>query len=154
MPVLGIDLGGTKLATALFSESGEMISKEVIALERRTGKQVGKLITESVKKYFAGKNSSVRSIGVSVPGIAHAKTGTVWAPNIPGWEDYPLLKEIEDVAGKAAVSIDSDRACCMLGEVWQGNARGCKDAIYLAVGTGIGAGILIDGKILRGAHDI
>lgn len=154
MPVLGIDLGGTKLATALFSESGELISKEVIALEQRTGTQVGALITDSVKKYFGDKNTSVRAIGVSVPGIAHAKTGTVWAPNIPGWEDYPLLKEIQEIAGEIGVSIDSDRACCMLGELWQGNARGCKDAIYLAVGTGIGAGILTDGKILRGAHDI
>jgi glucokinase len=154
MPVLGIDLGGTKLATALFSESGTLISKDVIALDHRTGAEVGKLVTDSVKKYFSDKSSPVRSIGVSIPGIAHAKTGTVWAPNIPGWEDYPLREEIKNMAGEIPVSIDSDRACSMLGELWQGTARGCRDAIYLAVGTGIGAGILIDGKILRGAHDI
>ena len=155
MPVLGIDLGGTKLATALFSESGALISKEVMALEQRTGREVGKLITGAVERYLdAGASSPVRAIGVSVPGIAHAKGGTVWAPNIPEWEDYPLLQEIRGVVGKLPVSIDSDRACCMLGELWQGNARGCKDAIYLAVGTGIGAGILTDGIILRGAHDI
>ncbi|MEX1240886.1 MAG: ROK family protein [Cyclobacteriaceae bacterium] len=154
MPVLGIDLGGTKLATALFSESGTLISKDVVALDHRTHAQVGKLITDSVQRYFLDENSPVRSIGVSVPGIAHTKTGTVWAPNIPGWEDYPLLEEIRMVAGGIPVSMDSDRACCMLGELWQGSARGCRDAIYLAVGTGIGAGVLIDGRILRGAHDI
>ncbi len=52
------------------------------------------------------------------------------------------------------VTIDSDRACYILGEMWKGNARGCRNAIFLAVGTGIGAGILADGRILRGANDI
>ena len=154
MSILGIDLGGTKLATALFSESGTLLSKDVIALDHRTGAEVGKLITEQVKKYRVSEGSSLQAIGVSVPGISHRKTGTIWAPNIPGWEDYPLLQEIKQISGDVPVSIDSDRACCMLGEIWQGNARGCKDAIYLAVGTGIGAGILIDGNILRGSHDI
>jgi len=152
--VLGIDLGGTKLATALFTESGNLVKKDSRALDRRAGKQVGELIRETVAGYLASVDSRVGAIGVSVPGISRAKTGTVWAPNIPGWEDYPLLEEIKQVAGNIPVSMDSDRACCILGELWRGNARGCKDAIYLAVGTGIGAGILIDGTILRGAHDI
>jgi glucokinase len=95
-----------------------------------------------------------QSIGVSVPGISRRKEGTVWAPNIPGWEDYPLLGEIKQVSGEIPVSIDSDRTCYILGELWQGNARGCSDAIYLSVGTGIGAGILVDGNVLRGAQDI
>jgi glucokinase len=78
----------------------------------------------------------------------------VWAPNIPGWEDYPLLSEVQSVCGSIPVKIDSDRACYILGELWQGNAKGCRDAIFLSVGTGIGAGILINGEILRGSHDI
>ena len=154
MSIIGIDLGGTKLATAFFSESGELLSKEVHALDHREGADVGKLITGQVKMYLQREGKPVRSIGVSVPGISHQDTGTIWAPNIPGWEDYPLLAEIKKVAADIPVSIDSDRACSILGEIWQGNAKGCKDAIYLAVGTGIGAGILIDGKILRGSQDI
>jgi glucokinase len=154
MAVLGIDLGGTKLATALFSETGILLSKDVVPLEQRGGEQVGKLVVDGLKKYMDSHENPVRAIGVSVPGISHAKTGTVWAPNIPGWDDYPLLDEIQRYAHDIPVSMDSDRACCMLGELWQGNARGCKDAIYLAVGTGIGAGILVDGRILRGSHDI
>lgn len=149
-----MDLGGTKLAVALFSESGKILSKETIALERRSGSEVGELISEQVKKHKRSEDATLKSIGVSVPGIAHNTSGTVWAPNIPGWEDYPLLSEIKKLAGDAAVNIDSDRACSILGELWQGNAKNCKDAIFLAVGTGIGAGILINGNILRGAHDI
>ena len=52
------------------------------------------------------------------------------------------------------VAVDSDRACSILGEVWQGAAQGCRDAVFMAVGTGIGLGILAGGSILRGAHDI
>ena len=63
-------------------------------------------------------------------------------------------KEIKNISKKIPVTIDSDRACYILGESWQGNAKQCRDAIFLAVGTGIGAGILINGNVLRGAHDI
>ena len=154
MSVLGIDLGGTKLAASLFSETGKQLSKDVVQLGQRTGRDVGHLIADVTLKCIRFSDSPVTSIGVSVPGIARTKTGTVWAPNIGDWNDYPLVQEIKAVAGDIPVSIDSDRACCMLGELWQGNARGCRDAIYLSVGTGIGAGVLIDGKILRGAHDI
>ena len=157
MALLGIDLGGTKLALAIFSDEGKILHKESAALENRKGAAVGKLITDKVISMIeSGEKSghTIYSIGISVPGISHVSTGTVWAPNIPGWEDYPLLREVQSVCGDTYVTIDSDRACYILGESWQGNARGCKDAIFLSVGTGIGAGILINGEILRGSHDI
>jgi glucokinase len=157
MPILTIDLGGTKLATALFTEEGELISEETIALEKRKGTEVGALIMQQVENCLASqklKGQTITAVGISVPGISHKKGETVWAPNIPGWENYPLLEEIKSVAGDIAVSIDSDRACYILGECWKGAAKDCTDAIYLAVGTGIGAGILADGKVLRGHNDI
>ena len=153
MSILAFDLGGTKLAIALFSESGEIISQEVTALNNRTGAAVGDLIIEQIRKYENAK-SFVQAIGVSVPGISRHKAGTVWAPNIPGWDNYPLLHQIKQVSGNVPVSIDNDRACCIFGEQWQGKAKDCTNAIFLTVGTGIGAGILVDGKILRGADDI
>jgi glucokinase len=154
MALLGIDLGGTKIAFAVFSETGKILHKEIVALENRQGADVGKLITTGISKLIQADAAPVSSIGISVPGIYYIKTGKVWAPNIPGWDDYPLLQEVKDLCGEIPVTIDSDRACYILGEWWQGNARGCTDAIYLAVGTGIGAGILINGNVLRGAHDI
>jgi len=134
-----------------------MLFKESAALENRKGTEVGRLITENVMGMIASGERSgnyINSIGISVPGISHVSTGTVWAPNIAGWEDYPLLREVQSSCGMIPVTIDSDRACYILGESWQGNARGCRDAIFLSVGTGIGAGILINGEILRGSHDI
>ena len=155
MTLLGIDLGGTKLALALFDEAGKILYKENIPLENRKGKEVCELIAKSFIELRDSKiHGGINSIGISVPGIYRIKTGTVWAPNIPEWDDYPLLKEIKNICGEIPVTIDSDRACYILGESWHGNARQCKDAIFLAVGTGIGAGILVNGNVLRGAHDI
>ena len=157
MALLGIDLGGTKLAAAVFTENGEPASKEVISLGGREGAEAGALITSTIKRLlnaYALEGSRIESIGISVPGIYRMWEGTVWAPNIKGWGNYPLLKEVTEVTDGLPVTIDSDRACYILGEMWQGNARGCRDAIFLAVGTGIGAGIMADGRILRGAHDI
>jgi glucokinase len=153
MTVLGIDLGGTKLALAVFSEDGSLVREETTLLEGRTGGEVGALIAERVTK-FLSVDGEINSIGACVPGISYHETGRVWAPNIPGWDDYPLRDELQQAAGGIRVSVDSDRACYILGESWKGNAAGCRNAIYLAVGTGIGAGILADGKVLRGAHDI
>lgn len=151
MTALGIDLGGTKLSFAVFSQQGDILYKHTVAVEKRSGKDVGGLIAEETKKIIASHN--IQSTGIAVPGIYHHKKGTVWAPNIKGWDDYPLLQQMH-AATAIPVTINSDRACYILGESWKGNAKGCNNAIYLAVGTGIGAGILIDGKILRGAHDI
>ena len=155
MPVLAIDLGGTKLAAAIVSEDGTILHEEKTSLRGRRGAEVGALILGHAKMFLHGQKATpVTSIGVSVPGISHQKKGTVWAPNIPGWEDYPLLNELKSVAPEIPVTIDSDRACYILGEAWKGAAQGCSHAIFLAVGTGIGAGILVDGTILRGAQDI
>ena len=157
MALLGVDLGGTKLALAIFAEEGGILHKEKVALENRKGDDVGKLIAEQISKFLHSgilPGVEINSIGIAVPGISYTKTGTVWAPNIPGWNNYPLLQEVKKVSGEIPVTIDSDRACYILGELWQGNASGCRDAIFLAVGTGIGAGILINGEILRGSHDI
>jgi len=152
MSVLAIDLGGTKLSLAVFTLDGEIIAKQTQTLNGRKGTEVGKLITDSILE-FSGTHPT-KSIGVAVPGISRSSQGTVWAPNIEGWDNYPLLEEIKETTKRKKVKIDSDRACCILGETWKGNAKGCSDAIFLAVGTGIGAGILVNNQIVRGANDI
>jgi glucokinase len=84
------------------------------------------------------------------------RQGTVWAPNIPGWKKYPLRQKIAAAISpqRIPVRIESDRACYILGEAWKGAARGCANAIFLAIGTGIGAGILVDGRVLNGADGV
>ncbi len=157
MSVLGIDLGGTKLACAIFSEDGDILFREAVAIGKRKGQEVGSLITGTIGNLIERSGSEgrrVRSIGISVPGIYSSKTGRVWAPNIGGWTDYPLLSEVSSVSGGIPVAVGSDRSCYILGEVWKGNAKGCRDAVFMSVGTGIGAGVMINGEILRGSNDI
>jgi glucokinase len=136
-----------------------MLFTETSLLEKRKGSEVGNLISQQANKFLKKaeqENIAITSLGICVPGIAHSKTGRVWAPNIAGWEDYPLLDELQKGLEnkKLKIKIDSDRACYILGEVWKGNARGCSDAIFLSVGTGIGAGIITNNQVLRGANDI
>lgn len=154
MHLLGLDLGGTKLATAVFDTAGKMLCSEMEELSERSGEAVGEMICRQIEKYLANKDYSITAIGISVPGISDAHTKTIWAPNIPGWVAYPLYDRIQSIAGKIPIKIESDRACYVLGEMWQGNAKGCTDVIYLAVGTGIGAGIFCNGKVLHGAGGI
>jgi glucokinase len=153
MSFAGIDLGGTKLAAAAFSDAGEILSRETIQLAGLEGHAVGKLIESAMTKLI--DEHGCTATGVCIPGLYRSATGTVWAPNIPGWDDYPLLKELRDAVPRSHdVRIDSDRAAYILGETWRGAARGASDAIFVAVGTGIGAGILSGGRILAGHGDV
>ena len=159
MSVIAIDLGGTKVSAALITSDGEIRARGHALLGRRGGNDVAALVTEQCHALLAEVRSSggavPGAVGIAVPGIYHAGTGTVWAPNITGWDDYPLRDELERALGPTMrVIIDSDRAAYILGETWHGAAVGARDAIFLAVGTGIGAGILVDGRVLRGHADI
>ena len=93
--VIALDLGGTKLATALCSRTGKLTHKSVVELNGRGGREVGKLVAGEalrlLEKARAGK-VKVSGIGVSVPGISYQELGLVWAPNIPGWENTRCAK--------------------------------------------------------------
>ena len=154
MSLVAIDLGGTKLASALFSQDGELLRRDSVLLDGREGRDVGALIVERVTALDAG-DGGVMAVGVAVPGIYRAERGTVWAPNIAGWDDYPLGAELRNALGPGVrVRVDSDRAACVLGEAWCGAARGCENVAFVTVGTGIGVGLLVDGRVLRGHADI
>lgn len=152
--VIGLDLGGTKLAGARFSASGDVLDRSTGSLQGRGGAAVGALIVKQVQELMAAAPGGVAGVGVAIPGIYRAASGSVWAPNIPGWDDYPLVAELRAaLPAGVSVRVDSDRACAILGEAWRGHARGCRNAIFLVVGTGIGAGILCEGMVLRGFGD-
>jgi len=157
MVYIGLDLGGTKISGALFLESNTIILQETLLLEGREGKDVADLIftlCDKLLKLGSVKTQEEKSIGICIPGIAYSKSGNVWAPNIPRWENYPLRDEFKKHFPQSHIIVESDRTCYILGEASQGAAKGCNNAVFIAVGTGIGAGILIDGRVLHGASDI
>jgi glucokinase len=156
---ISIDLGGTKCSAALVSWQGELTQYQSVELAGARGTAVGELVLEKIEELLAHaalKHRDVAGIGISVPGISDRQRQTVWAPNIEGWEKFPLQPYLQDHLTRhdLPILIESDRGCSVLGEHWLGIAQGVKDVIFLSVGTGIGAGIMADGKLIRGSHDI
>jgi glucokinase len=153
--IAAIDTGGTKISGGLFSQNGTLFHESMASVAGLTGREIGRTIRKIISDLddisLKSSGECLKAIGICVPGIYNPEKGTVWAPNLPGWDSYPLLDEIQNSQDSdIPVTIDSDRSCYILGEAWQGAARGCRNAIYLAVGTGIGAGILANGTVIQG----
>ena len=142
--VLAVDLGGTKTAIARVDGNGT-------ASDRRT-LPAAQSVAETVEQ-IAGACLHVDGIGVIVPGIYTPDTGRAWCPNLWGMEEVALLDALR-ARVSAPVVIDSDRSGYVLGEAWLGAAGGLRHVVFVAIGTGIGVGVLSDGMLVRGAGGI
>jgi glucokinase len=142
--VLAVDFGGTKTALARVDAGG-------VVREART-ERAERTVDESVAQ-IAGAVRGVAAVGVIVPGIYSESTGRAWCPNLWGPDDVPLRDALA-AAVNVPVYIDSDRSGYVLGEAWLGAARGLSHVVFVAIGTGIGVGILSEGRVVRGAHGI
>lgn len=158
MATIALDIGGTKIASGIYLDDGTLLSYKKILLKGRVGHEVGNLAAEVLAKQLRiarKKCLTVDGVGVCIPGIVYSQTKRVWAPNIPEWDNYPLYEELRRVTpSEVEIYIDSDRTCYLYGEMWQGAAKDCHSAIFIAVGTGIGAGIILDGHVPHCNSDI
>jgi len=152
--VLAIDLGGTKCSAAVVDQSGRIVSRRNVAVDISSTSAPVLQIVDLANKLAAEKKPKQAYVAaaIAVPGLVR-RTGTVWAPNLPGWGRMPLARRLQRAIG-IPVIVESDRNAAVLGETWLGAARGKSDAIVLMIGTGIGAGILSEGRLLRGAHEL
>jgi glucokinase len=156
MRTLGIDLGGTKTALAVVDAAGS-----VLARSKRPSHEGGQALAFEALGSWAGETlrsaglawSDLDGVGVIVPGLYDVRTGRAWAPNLWGQAEVALRDALTQQL-QAPLTIDSDRSGYVLGEHWLGAARGASDAVFLAVGTGIGAGILSGGRLVRGAGGV
>ncbi len=152
--ILAVDLGGTKCSAAAIDRKGRIFAHQRAQVDRSSRlaplKQILQLAQEITGSRRAG--DAIASVAVAVPGLVR-KNGTVWAPNLPGWKQMPLARLLQRDLG-IPVLVESDRNAAVLGEWWRGAARGKSDVIVLTIGTGIGAGILSGGNIVRGAHEL
>jgi len=149
--VLAVDLGGTKCSAALVDRNGRIISQRTVAVDLTSPNAPVQQIIQLAKQLTLPKRA-FRAAGVAVPGLVRPR-GTVWAPNLPGWNRMPLASRLKRELAIPVV-VESDRNAAILGESWRGAARGKSDAIVFMIGTGIGAGILSGGRVLRGAHEL
>jgi len=153
--VLGIDLGGTKILTAVANAEGEILSRDHSITPAEEGHEaVVKSILESVSRALDQARLTVAdllAVGLGVPGLSNPETGILFtSPHLPGWKDVPLRDIIEKELGRKVFLINDANAAA-LGELYFGAGRGARNLIYITVSTGIGGGIIIDGKIYTGS---
>jgi len=153
-PLLAIDLGGTKIATALVSWEGHILCQENIPTLAEEGVQavVGRLLAalDRVMGKASVPLSSLTSVAIAAAGAIDIEKGIVTSsPNLPGWQDVPLKDMIQTAVGLETFLIN-DASAAALGEHRFGAGRGVNNLIYVTVSTGIGGGIILDGKLYNG----
>ena len=152
--VLAIDLGGTKCSAAVVDRKGNLVSRRAAPVDISSPSAPVRQIVQMAKEFAVGRqpNHLFVAASVAVPGLVR-QNGTVWAPNLPRWEHMPLARSLQRSL-KIPVLVESDRNAALLGECWRGAGKGRSDVIVLMIGTGIGAGIMSGGRVLRGAHEL
>jgi glucokinase len=152
--ILGIDLGGTKILTSVINPEGEMLSRDHSVTPAAEGPDgVIQAILGSAGRALEGASlaiDSVSAVGIGAPGLIDAEAGLLFtSPNLPGWKDVPLRDIIQEKLKKKAFLINDGNAAA-LGEYYFGAAKGVNHFIYVTISTGIGGGIVVDGKVLNG----
>ena len=155
--VVGIDIGGTKLATVVADTAGNILNKvRKPTLAERGPEYARQLLFDMVHETIelAGlERTAISAIGVSCGGPLDTKTGIVYSPpNLPGWDALPLKSQLESEF-EIPVTIENDANASALAEYRFGGGRGYNAVLYMTMSTGIGGGIVLDGQVYHGAND-
>ncbi|HKT89011.1 MAG TPA: ROK family protein [Candidatus Sulfotelmatobacter sp.] len=149
--VLGVDIGGTKVAVGIVARNGKIVSQSRTPMVANSTAEAGfQAVIAAIDSMMQASNGRVQSIGICAPGPLDPKTGIVLnPPNVPCWRNFPLA---ERVAAKYSVpvKVDNDANAAALAETRWGAARGYHYVFYTTVGTGIGTGIVFDSAIYHG----
>ena len=153
--VFGIDVGGTNLRVALGSPDGELIDKRHRDTEDNAGPEAGiKALAEMMEELAAEHQLSMTdfgSAGVGVPGPTDPVKGMLFnPPNLPGWENLEVARLLEEATG-IPTHLGNDAQLAAYGEFHRGAGRGSRHLVFVTISTGIGGGIVIDGKLYSGA---
>lgn len=149
---IGVDLGGTNLRVAAIDSAGNVLERISVPADYATGPdRVVAAIAQAVSKVRSRVSiSGLRGVGIGVPGFIDMNTGVVvGAANLPGFQGFPVRDEIQNMLGTRIV-LENDANAAALGEMWMGAGKDVKDLILITLGTGIGGGIIIGGKVLHG----
>ena len=155
--VFAADLGGTHLRAATINRDGKIIHR----LKQRTpaGESAEAIVRALVSAARECQTQSddgrdnIRSLSIVVPGSVNVKEGTVVkAPNLPCLDGFHLTSALSEAVQRRAI-LENDANAAAVGEMWQGAARGRRSLVCVTLGTGVGGGIILDGKLWRGAND-
>lgn len=150
----GVDLGGTTVKLAFFDKEGTMLHKwEIPTVTADGGKQILPDIAKAIKAFAEQKQlprQQLLGIGIGVPGPVFPD-GTVNKCINLGWGVFNIQKELEALTG-LPVKAGNDATVAALGECWKGGGQGCRNMVFATLGTGVGGGIVVDGKVIHGVH--
>lgn len=149
---LGVDIGGTTVKLGIFTLDGELLGKwEIPTRKENEGKYILSDISESINKALAEEKiekSNIAGVGVGVPGPVK-NDGTVLKCVNLGWGVFNVEEELSKLV-ELPVKAANDANIAALGEMWQGGGKGCENMVMVTLGTGVGGGVIINGKIMDG----
>lgn len=154
--VIAVDLGGTNIRVAVISATGEMAHRLRTPTRAEDGpKAVIARIGDAIKKVVAEAQLDADvPVGVASPGPLNPRKGIVhYTPNLPGWRDVPVVEWLTEQVNRR-VTLANDGNCAALGEARFGSAVGVQNLVYLALGTGIGGGIISEGVLIDGKNGL
>ena len=150
----GIDLGGTTVKIAYFDETGEMLQKwEIPTVTTDGGKHILPHIAASIRDFINAyqiNETMILGMGIGVPGPVSSKGVVNKCVNL-GWGVFNIAEQLTELTG-FPVKAGNDANVAALGEYWKGGGKGCDNMVFATLGTGVGGGIVIEGKLLHGAH--
>jgi len=150
----GVDIGGTTIKMGLFTAEGELLDKWEITTRRENGgEKVPQDIADAIAKKCVDKNiekSDITGVGIGVPGPVR-NDGTVMKCANLGWGIFNVNEKMSELTGLKCQALNDANAAA-LGELWRGSGKGFKNLVFITLGTGVGGGIVIDGKIIAGIH--
>ena len=150
----GVDLGGTTVKIAYFDEEGTLLSKwEIPTVTADNGSQILPDIAASIASYLEINQidrESIIGVGIGVPGPVDGNGVVNKCINL-GWGVFNIAQKLSELTG-FPVKAGNDANVAALGEYWMGGGQGCRDMVFVTLGTGVGGGIVIDGRLLHGAH--
>lgn len=152
--VIAIDLGGTNIRAALVNADGSVVQRETVPTAAEDGPDaVIERIASMIERVQHDAEVGV-PVGIASPGPLDPREGTIlFTPNLPGWRNVRLVDRLVSVTG-CRIAVQNDGNCGALGESSFGSARDVDDLVYLALGTGIGGGIIANGRLVDGARGL
>jgi glucokinase len=154
--VIGIDLGGTKIYGAVADFNGQLLQEIRLDHHETQAEDSLELLCNVIDQLLAfahGTNLPVRGIGVGVPGVVQPDTGVVSIAPALDWVDFPLKEHLQERYAYP-IAIENDVNLAALGEMWFGTTEDESNLVLLTIGTGIGAGIIINGAVYSGSHNM
>ena len=147
---VGVDVGGTTVKMGMFSDTGELLDKwEIPTRRKNNGKYILSDIVDSIEEKRETFEGNIKGIGVGIPGPVTADGTVLKCANL-GWDVFSVSNKLASLTGVGNVKVGNDANVAALGEMWKGGGRGYDSIVMVTLGTGVGGGVILQGKILTG----